>query len=176
MLSSKIRITVQPEKMVRLSEKYVRFYTKYASIAFKSLKKPKFQKFVRWMLRREKMEAHIVETVQVRVFPFQKKNGNSLAGRCHVRTGEIRIYPKKLESCRKLVQKFGKEKAHSYIKNRAKASLIHEILHTKYSNDEEKVRKLTKRYFNIFVRKVKTQNWNDHINEMLFRQYNSRSS
>ena len=171
MLSSKIRVTVQPEKMVRLSEKYVRFYTKYASIAFKSLKKPKFQKFVRWMLRREKMEAHIVETVQVRVFPFQKKNGNSLAGRCHVRTGEIRIYPKKLESCRKLVQKFGKEKAHSYIKNRAKASLIHEILHLKYSSDEERVRELTRKYLTLFFKHRNTQNSDAHnILKMLFKK------
>jgi len=29
--------------------------------------------------------------------------------------------------------------------------LIHEFLHVKYSSDEEKVRKLTKKYFNIFA-------------------------
>lgn len=150
-LSSKMRVTIRSEKFVKFSGKHVGFYIKYASVVFEALRRPLFQKFLRWMLKRENIGADMVSNVQVRVFPFHKRNGNSLAGKCNAKNGEIRIYPKKLEFCRKLIQKFGKEKIFSYIKNRAKAALIHELLHLKYLNDEEKVRELTRKYFIILL-------------------------
>jgi len=52
----------------------------------------------------------------------------------------------------KLKSKLGKEKVHSYIKNRARATLIHELLHLKYKSNEEKVRQLTRKYFDVFKR------------------------
>ena len=49
------------------------------------------------------------------------------------------------------------------------ASLIHELLHIKYKNDESKVQHLTKKYFSTFV---KNQNHNAQnvniVQNMLF--------
>lgn len=101
-------------------------------------------------MKRENIEEHMVTDVRVMVFPFKKENGKGLARKCNSR-GEIRIYPKRFEFCRKLIRKSGKEKVYSYIKNRARAALIHELLHVKYSTDEEKVRKLTRKYFSMFA-------------------------
>ncbi len=171
MLSSKMRVAIRSEKFVKFSGKQVCFYIKYASVVFKSLRRPLFQKFLRWMLKRENMGDDMVSNVQVRVFPFQKGNGNSLAGKCNAKNGEIRIYPKKLEFCRKLTRKFGKKQVRSYIKNRAKAALIHELLHLKYLSDEEKVRELTRKYFIIFSRHREDKNLNANIFlRMLFEQ------
>jgi hypothetical protein len=86
------------------------------------------------------------------LFPSRKKNGNGLAGKYNGK-GEIFIYPKRLEFCRKLIQNDGKEKVYSYLKNRARATLIHELLHVKYSSDEEKVRELTREYLNMFTQR-----------------------
>ena len=117
------------------------------------------------MIKREKIKENMIKDIQVRVFPFQKENGNGLAGR-YKSKGEILIYPKNFEFCQDLARKYGKKKALSYIKNRAQAALIHEFLHAKYSSDEELVRKLTKKYFNIFA-----ENQNTHdISKMLFKE------
>jgi len=167
-LSSKIRMVVHPQKPVRFSEKRLRFYTKYAAVVFKTLRKPLFQKFLNWMVKRENIEKSKVKDVQVRVFPLRKENGKGLAGRCNSK-GEIRIYPKRLDFFRKMMRNCKKEKVYFYIKSRAMATLIHELLHTKYLDDEDKVRELTGKYFNIFIKHQSTKNSNAHsILRMLF--------
>lgn len=170
MLASKIRISVWSKKSGMFCKKDASFYMKYASVVLKALRKPMFQKFLKWMLRRENIEENMVKDVQVRVFPFLKENGNGLAGKFNSK-GKILIYPKKLEFFRKLTRKYGKRKTHSYIKSRARAALIHECLHVKYSSDEEKVRELTRKYFKIFTRHRNTQYSNAHnISKMLFKE------
>lgn len=168
MLSSRMRISVHPEKPFRCSHTCFIFHMKYASFVFKTLRKPVFQSFLRWMLKRENIEEHAVMSVKVMTFPFKKDSGKRLAGTCNSK-GEINIYPKRLKFCRKLKQKFGKEKLHSYIKTRARATLIHELLHVKYLNDEEKVRELTRKYFNILARHQKTSNPENDVSKMLFK-------
>ena len=42
--------------------------------------------------------------------------------------------------------------------NRARAALIHELLHLQYVKDERKVRELAKGYFCIFTKKQSCQN------------------
>lgn len=150
-LSNKMKIIVNPEKPEKFSQKHVSFYMKYASFVFRTLRRPSFQKFLRWMLRKENIEEQMVRDVQVRVFPFRRKNGNGLAGNCNTSIGKIQIYPKTLKSCQELMQEFGKDKFISYAGSRARAALIHELLHLKYANDEEKVRELTKEYFAVFT-------------------------
>ncbi len=157
MLFNQMKIGVHAEKLVKFSEKHVGFYMEYAFTVSRTLKEPQFRKFLRWMLKKENIKQDKVTNVEVVLLPFQKKNGNGLAGRCNSR-GEIRIYPKRLGFCRKLIRKCGEEGIYSYIKNRARASLIHELLHLKYLNDEEKVRKLTRKYFNIFTKHRNKQN------------------
>ena len=44
-----------------------------------------------------------------------------------------------------------------YVEGRARASLIHELLHLKYESDENKVKQLTKKYFTIFHRNQKLE-------------------
>lgn len=159
MLSKKMRITVSPKKVVRISKRNWSFYKEYASAVLKTLRKPLFQRFLRWVLARENMHEENVENIHVMFSPFRKENGKSLAGRCDS-GGEIYIYPKKLETYRKMKLKLGKEKAQFYIKNRAKATLIHELLHLKYKSDEEKVRRLTRKYLNVFKHTVQNPNVN----------------
>jgi len=152
-LSEKMRITVSSRKILRFSETDLAFYKKYASAVLKTLRKPMFQRFLRWMLTTENIHEEKVENIHVIFFPFRKENGKGLAGRCNSK-GEIYIYPKKLKFYHKLMSKLGKKEVHSYVKDRAKATLIHELLHLKYKSDEKKVRKLTKKYLDIFQRTV----------------------
>jgi hypothetical protein len=164
-LSGKIRRVVNRQKVLKFSEN-LPFYTRYAAFVSKALRKPRFQKFLKWIIRKEKIERNRVKDVQVRIFPLQKENGNGLAGRYKSR-GAILIYPKSFEFYQELKREYGKEKALSYVEKRAQAALIHEFLHVKYSSDEEKVRKLTKKYFNIFTKN--SENAYD-ISKLLFKE------
>ena len=165
----KMRITARSKKRVKSSENHISFYSMYAFVVFSTLRKPLFRKFLNWMLRKERIEENKVKDVQIRMFPFVKENGNGLAGKCNSK-GEIRLYPKKLDFCRKQMQESGKENLNFYIKSRAKAALIHELLHLKYVSDEEKVRELTEKYFNIFTKHQNTQDLDVHnITKMLFK-------
>jgi hypothetical protein len=170
MLSNKMKITVHPEKLENPPQKQVGFYMKYASFVLGTLRRPSFQKFLSWMLRKENIEEHVVRDVQVAVFPFRRKNGNGLAGHCNTDKGRILIYPKTLKFCQELMQECGKDKFKSYAGGRARAALIHELLHLKYAKDEEKVRELTREYFTAYAQNRPTQNSHTSgIYDMIFR-------
>src|SRR4030066_2585691 len=151
-LSNKIKIIVGPEKLGSFSQNHVTFYMKYSSFVFRSLKRPSFQRFIYWMLRRENIEEQMVRAVDVKVFPLRRKNGKGLAGNCDTTRGKIRIYPKTVKFCREFTQKFGKSTLLMYAGSRARAAIIHELLHLKYETDEKKVRELAKEYFFAFTR------------------------
>ena len=55
--------------------------------------------------------------------------------------------------CRLFKQKFGKSTFLAYACSRARAALIHELLHLKYAMDENRVRKLAQKYFYAFTQK-----------------------
>lgn len=148
-LSSKIRVVSNPNKIGDCPEMRLQFYTKYASTVYGALSRPLFQKFLNWIIKREEIKKKTVKDIQVRVFPFEKKNGNSLAGRCN-NEGVIQIFPRKRSFLKKKLRKHTKEKIHFYLKSRAMAALIHEVLHLKYEGNENKVRQLTKKYFSTF--------------------------
>jgi len=167
-LSSKIRVVSNPKKMESCPEKGLQFYKTYALVVSETLQKPMFQRFIDWILKREKIEKNAVRDIQVRVFPFQKENGNSVAGRCNNK-GVILIFPRKRSFLQKKMQEHKKENVRFYLKSRAMASLIHELLHVKYESDEGMVRKLTKKYFGIFIRHQNTDTQKVHsIQKMLF--------
>ena len=155
MLLDKIRIKNAPSKAFQSSKRHS-FYKGYAIFVGKALRKPLFQRFLRWLLKKENIDESLIEEVRIKVLPFQKKNGNNLAGKWN-RRGNISIFPKSYEFYGKLLAKHGNEIAHSYVKCRARATLIHEILHAKYSRDEKKVRKLTERYFTLYARDPRTK-------------------
>ena len=85
------------------------------------------------------------------MFPSVKENGNSLIGKCNPQ-GEVFLYPKRLDVCKKKFTKMKPEGFRKYVEGRARASLIHELLHLKYEDDEKRVKQLTKKYFTIFHR------------------------
>jgi diadenosine tetraphosphate (Ap4A) HIT family hydrolase len=156
-LSSKMRISVDHKKIGNFSQSHVKFYLKYSSFVFKALKKPSFQKFLHWMLKKEKIEEKTVRAVHVKVLPFRRKNGKGVAGKCNTARGRIRIYPKTVKFCQIFKQKFGRNTLLAYAGNRARAALIHELLHLKYAEDEKTVRELAKDYFCIFTQKQPAQ-------------------
>jgi hypothetical protein len=94
-----------------------------------------------------------VNSVDISVFPIQGEHGNSIAGKCDIFRGRIRIYPKTIKFCKTLSRELGRNTLFSYAGNRARAALIHELLHIKYTNNEEKVRELTKVYFSTYTKK-----------------------
>lgn len=151
-LSNKIRVVSNPTKLEACPEKRLQFYTDYASAVSETLRKPMFQKFLRWVIKRENIEKMAVKDIQVRVFPFQKENGRSLAGRCNSDDGVILIFPKRRSFLHKKLKNHKKENVRFYLKSRAMAALIHELLHMKYKGNEGKVRRLTKKYFSMFIR------------------------
>lgn len=154
---------------MQFPKKHASFYICYAFFVKKTLNKFLFQRFLRWLLVRENIDKSLIKEVQIRVFPFQKKNGNSLAGRWN-RCGNIFIFPKSYEFYRKLVAKHGNKSARSYVKCRARATLIHEILHAKYSSDERMVRRLTERYFTLYAKNPRTEDFKNIISKILFKQ------
>ena len=169
-----MRISVDAEKLENFSQNHVNFYLKYSSFVFKALKKPSFQKFLRWMLKKEKIEEHSVSAVQVKVLPFRRKNGNGIAGKCNTAKGRIRIYPKTMKFCNIFKQKFGRHNLLAYAGNRARAALIHELLHLKYEGDEKTVRELAEDYFCVFTQKRYIQSTRSlFIYTMIFNAKNS---
>jgi hypothetical protein len=155
--SNKMRISVDHEKLGGFSQNHVRFYLKYSSFVFRALRKPTFQKFLHWMLKKERIDEQTVRAVQVKVLPLRRKNGKGIAGKCDTARGRIRIYPKTIKFCKIFKQKFGRNNLLSYAGNRARAALMHELLHLKYEEDEKTVRELAKDYFYIFAQKQCTQ-------------------
>jgi len=155
-LSNKVRVVLNLKKAENCPEKHVEFYSNYAAAISETLKKPLFQKFLDWLIKKEEIKKADVTDIQVRVFPYQKQNGKYIAGRCNSK-GVIRIFPRKQVFLKKKLQKHKKEKLRFYLKSRAMAALIHEILHVKYEGDEQQVRSLTRKYFGIFIRHQNVQ-------------------
>jgi hypothetical protein len=62
--------------------------------------------------------------------------------------------------CQIFKHKFGKTTLLAYAGNRARAALIHELLHLKYVEDEKTVRELAKEYFFVFIQKQSVQGSN----------------
>ena len=155
-LYGKIRIGFIPEELPAFSINQVRFYRRYSSFVFKSLAKTSFQRFLNWMLTREHIEKETIRVIQVKILPLRGKNGKGVAGKCNLAQGLIRIYPKTSKFCQLFRRKFGKKILHVYAKNRARAALIHELLHLKYGEDEKTVRELSQEYFGIFTKRLYT--------------------
>ena len=131
----------------------IEFYSKYSVFVLKSLTKPFFQIYLNWILKREEIDKRKIKSVQIRVFPFIKQNGNALAGRCNIKKGEIFLFPKRRKSCQKIKQRTDGKGFLKVLQGRARAALIHEILHIKYKKDEQKVKRLTKKYYTHFYEK-----------------------
>ncbi len=107
------------------------------------------------MLLLENIEEKNVNTVDIKVFPAPRKNGFNIVGKCDTFRGRIRIYPKTFNYCSGFRKKYGKDYFFAFVGNRARATLIHELLHLKYISDERKVEELTDIYFSTYMKKKK---------------------
>jgi hypothetical protein len=136
---------------VQTFEKHIGYYQKYAAVTHKILNKRSFRSFVKWMLTKENIQRQKITRVEVMMFPTRNERGNWLVGTIS-RRGEIHLYPKRKESCLRLMEEFERDKVFFYIKARAMAALIHEVLHLKYADDENTVRQKTEKYLHTFVR------------------------
>lgn len=151
LLSNKLNLKVDSEKAESFSPKHLHFYLNYSCFVLNVLTVPSFQRFLCWMLEKENIETQKVQKVQVNAFPLRRANGKGLAGKCNVGKGKIRIYPRTRTFCKVFTKKFDRKTLRVYAANRARAALIHELLHLKYVKDEQKVRELTKDYFFSFT-------------------------
>jgi hypothetical protein len=150
-LDSKIKIALESEKAN--SSRHFLFYKNYSLFTLQSLRKSSFQEFLCSMLVTEKIEEETVNTVDIKVFPAPIKNGFNIIGKCDTSTGRIRIYPKTFSFCFAFRKAYGKNYLFAFVGNRAKAALIHELLHLKYVSDEKKVQELTAIYFSGYMKK-----------------------
>ena len=136
--NSKINIALDPNK-ANLSRHFL-FYKNYSLFILKALRKSSFQEFLGTMLLTENIEEKTVNTVDINVFPAPIKNGFNVVGKCDTFRGRIRIYPKTFTFCFAFKKKYGKNYLFAFVGNRAKAALIHELLHLKYASDEKRCR------------------------------------
>ena len=118
-----------------------------------ALREPSFQRFLRRVIAREQIKAAKITRIHVKTFPHVKENGHRLIGQSNG-DGEIAIYPKGLRQMRTLRRKWGTERCKSYVACRARAALLHELLHLKYRNREQKVRELTRAYYKLYRNRV----------------------
>jgi len=146
----KIGVDYLVQEVPEVDEKQAGFYRKYAAVTDKTLRRPSFLGFLGWMLREENIEGNMISRIKVMMFPFRNGKGNGLAGRITAK-GEIFLYPKRKEFCCKLMREFEKNNVFFFIKARAMATLIHELLHLRYARDENMVRQKTEEYLQIFI-------------------------
>ena len=172
-LSSKINVAC--ERKPFFVEKHLGFYANYSIFIFKSLKKASFQEFLYRMLLSENIEENTVNTVNIEVFPVVTKKGSNIVGRCDTSRGKIRLYPKSFYFCDALRKKLGKNVVYTFVRNRAKAALIHELLHLKYASDEKKVRELTDKYFRVYMEKQQYNENSAFLHSLIFNPKRSKN-
>jgi hypothetical protein len=127
----------------------VQAYERFAHLATQALKDPTYQRFLRRVIAREQMAETKIAHIQVKTFPHVKSNGRRLVGRSNG-DGEIALYPQGLRRIRTMRRRWGVEASRLYVKSRARAALLHELLHLKYRDREQKVRVLTRRYYRAY--------------------------
>jgi hypothetical protein len=148
-LNKKITVITKFKKNQQIPLGDLVFYKKYSNHTIRIIKNESFLRFIKYLLKKEEISESKIVIVKVRVFPFKNESGQCVIGNCN-RRGEIKIFPKKRSLCLQITSRFGRKTFFSYIAARAKAALIHELLHIKYLSNEKKVRTLTKQYFEIY--------------------------
>jgi len=144
------------------------FYLRYSRFTLKALNKKVFQEFLSDMLEIEKISQKSVGSISIEILPAPRKNGLTIAGKCNIVNGEIRIYPKPLKFCHAFRKEYGQCLFVKYAGNRARAALIHELLHLKYGGDEVGVRKLTKQYYSQLIKNEYASSKALHMCKLIF--------
>jgi len=155
------------------------FYFKQANLVVEILSSERVQTFLRQIIKKEEIEENLISDIRVMVFPSkidredacttEKSRVSYHKGRFNKRTRQISIYPPIMLGSKEdrdpetlicaLCPKEGDLKEFyrlPLIPVLSVMSLIHEILHCKYSGEgEEKVRGLTLHYARLFFQDFK---------------------
>jgi hypothetical protein len=165
-----MRITIDPRERANFSEKAIHYYARYALRVLATLRDPFFRKFIYRLLNREKIVINRIHDIQIKTFPQRnEKNGKKLIGKCNT-NGIISIYPKELKFMQQLRKTKEQDNVTFYITSRARATLMHELLHLKYFDRERTVRALTERYFTAFLLHRKLDGEKQTLLKQLFRK------
>lgn len=148
-LANKISIAKDKDPVLSINSS---FYLKYSRFTLKALNKRVFQEFLADVLKTERIPQTSIDSISIEVLPAPRKNGLTIAGKCNIVKGKIRIYPKPLKFCDAFRKEYGQYLLVEYAGNRARAVLIHELLHLKYGSDEDGVRKLTEEYYSQLIK------------------------
>lgn len=168
LLASKISIANADDNDLNFSVNST-FYLKYSRFTLKALNKNIFQKFLSDILKIERIPQKNIDSISIEILPAPRKNGLTIAGKCNTINGKIRIYPKPLKFCDAFRRQYGQYLLVEYAGNRARAALIHELLHLKYGSDEVGVRKLTKQYYSQLIKNEYANSSRAlHICELIF--------
>ena len=151
-LANKISIANAEDNDLNLSINS-NFYLKYSRFTLKALTKSVFQEFLFDLLKFENIPQKSIDSIRIEIFPAPRKNGLTIAGKCNTLRGKIRIYPKPMRFCDVFRKEYGQYLLVEFAGSRARASLIHELLHLKYGSNEVWVRKLTKAYYSELIKK-----------------------
>jgi hypothetical protein len=145
-LSRRMKIRYSPRDQSPIKQQTLQGYTKYAEAVLSALRHSRFQQFLGWLLRCEHIPLQQIKAIHIRTFPRTKANGRHLNGTASSK-GIIALYPPAIP------KNAGDGNAHpseefslTYVQWRARATLIHEILHYKYRHREYHVRQLTQQY------------------------------
>ena len=147
-LTSHMKILYHPSKQDSLKPKRrtLQIYHRYAELVLSALQHSQFQRFLGWLLRYEHIPWQQIKAIHIRTLPHTKRNGRHLNGTATSR-GVITLYPPATPTnLEDMASNQSKEFAREYVRWRARATLIHELLHYKYLHRERRVRKLTLRY------------------------------
>ncbi len=143
-LASRMKILDNPLSQDTMKPQTCQWYHGYAEAVLSALQHSQFQCFLSWLLRYEHIPSQHIKAIHVRTFPRIMANGRYLNGAATSK-GIIAIYPyAKLNTVQNT--KRSEEYSLKYVQWRARATLIHEILHFKYRHREMRIRQLTRKY------------------------------
>jgi hypothetical protein len=145
-LSCRMKILCAPRDQSPMKQQTLQWYTRYAEAVLKALRHSRFQQFLGALLRHEHISLRRIKAIHIRTFPRTKANGRHLNGTATSK-GIIALYPPTMPKT------VGDRNMHrskgfslTYVQWRARATLIHEILHYKYRHREHHVRQLAQQY------------------------------
>lgn len=145
-LARRMTIRIASQHPPAMKSHTLQWYREYAAIVLSALQHPRFQRFLTWLLQHEHIPVQHIKAIQVRLFPRIKANGHHLKGAA-TSHGIITLYPHTIPTTSQAKDVPPSDVfSRKYVQWRARATLIHELLHYKYRHREQRVRQLTHQY------------------------------
>jgi len=170
-----VRLTNPPNELLSLfSESQRKFYSDYSEYVYSQLSRDDVQQFIHKVVTEEDIDLFKVEEIRIMRFPFgtsgaelehakRKKidiEHGTYFGHCILALKRIDIYPPKFNSDltkNTAAKQFWDEEEMRYyfFCYEPVKTLLHELLHIKYKEDENTVKRLSKKYMIYFERETK---------------------